>query len=131
MLLSSHSSAASSLPSPHIGTVPLLDDELDELLDEELLDDELDDALDALLAEDELDAPLDDEALDALLDDELSKLESLLMSIAPSVSKAQASARTLKPNAQETTVQIVNERDLWRIKSACPRRQRASSGRYA
>lgn len=111
------------MPSPHSIIAPLLLEELDALLDDEL--DELleDDALDALEAlDDELDAPdelLEDEpeelpveeALDELVDEEPSKLDILVGSMAPSVSNAQASAMTLRARANETMVQMVNERD--------------------
>ena len=115
------------LPSPQTTVAPLLlaelellddaldeldelDDALDELLDDEPLEDALDELLDEPL-DDEPDVLPADDALDVLLDEEPSKSDTLVMSMAPSVSKAQASARTLRARANETMVQIVNERD--------------------
>jgi hypothetical protein len=115
---------ASFIPSPHIGTVPLLLDELDELLDDELLDDEVDDEL----LDDELDSPLDEEALDALLDDDdvLQSVGSPKL-INPSVSSAHACTRTPSAKVIETMVQIAKVGEWWRIGSKCAVYDGASS----
>lgn len=144
MFPSSHCSPDSTVPLPQTGVLPpLLLDELDALEEElaELLADEALDELDALEELDELldvvpDELLDDEpdvlpaedALDALLDEELPKSEPLVTSMAPSVSKAQACAMTLRARANETIVQIVNERECWRMLFACALPRWASSG---